>query len=62
MDTDDVAAQVMLATEGTTTSAVRANMGLQTVGVMSGHMGFEIVCTGEGCAGGSVRGETREIE
>lgn len=40
--------QVMLPTEGSAASAVGTDMRLETVGVMSGHVCLEIVCTGEG--------------
>jgi len=47
MDADEVAAQVMLATEGPTAGAVRADMRLQAVGVMSRFVGLEIVGPGK---------------
>jgi len=53
MDADEVATQVMLATERPATSAVGADMRFQTVGVMSCLVGLEIVGSSKGS--GAVR-------
>lgn len=48
VNADNVAAKIMLAAEGPTASTVGAHMGLQAVRVVSCHMSFEIVGSGEG--------------
>ena len=49
MDTDDVAPEIVLATKGASTSAVRTHVWLQTVRIMGSHMCLEIVGPCEGC-------------
>jgi len=53
MDADKVTTQVMLATERPATSAMRADMRFQAVGVMSGLVGLEVVSPSE--SSGAVR-------
>ena len=43
--------QVVLAAEGPATRGVGADMRLQPVGVMGGHVRFEVIRTGEGWKG-----------
>lgn len=47
MDADKVTTQVVLATERPATSAMRADMRFQAVGVMSGLVGLEVVSPSE---------------
>lgn len=47
MDTDEMTTQVVLATEGSATGTVRADMGLQSVGVMSRHVRLQVIGSSE---------------
>lgn len=38
----------MLATEGSATGRMGANMGFQAVGIVSGHVRFQIISASEG--------------
>jgi len=49
MNADEMSTQVVLATERAATGTVRADMGFQPVGVVRGHVCFEIVRTSERC-------------
>ena len=49
MDADQMSAQVMFTAERAATRWVRADMGLEAVGVMSGHMRLQIISTRKGC-------------
>jgi len=44
MNADEMTTQIVLPTEGTTTRSLRANMRLQTIGIMSSHMCLQIIC------------------
>jgi hypothetical protein len=48
VNADKVAPQIMLAAERPSTSAVRADVRLQTVGVMGRLVGLEIISAGKG--------------
>lgn len=43
MNANQMTTKIVFPAEGTTTRALRANMGLQPVGIMSGHMGLQVV-------------------
>lgn len=43
VDADEVATQIMLPAERATARTLRANMGLQPVGIMSGHVSLQVV-------------------
>lgn len=47
VDAHQVAAEIMFATERAPARAMRADMGLQAVGIMSGHVGLQVVGPGE---------------
>lgn len=49
MDRDDVTTEIVLPGEGTATRAVGTDVWLETVGIMSGHVSFEVVGPGKGC-------------
>lgn len=47
VDANQMTAQIMFAAEGATTRAMRANMRLQTVGIMGRHVSLQIVSSSE---------------
>jgi hypothetical protein len=51
VDADEMPSQVVLAAEGPVTRGVGADMRLQPVGVMGGHVRLEVIRTGEGWKG-----------
>ena len=51
VDADEMPSQVVLAAEGPVTRGVGADMRLQPVGVMGGHVRLEVICTSEGWKG-----------
>ena len=44
MNANEMTAQIVLPTEGTTTRSLRAHMRLQTIGIMSSHMCLQVIC------------------
>jgi hypothetical protein len=42
-----MATKIMLSRKGTATASVVADVRLETIGVVGGHMSFEIECSGE---------------
>jgi len=47
MDAYEMSAQVVLAAERSAARCVRADMGLETIGIMRSHMGLQIICAGK---------------
>jgi len=47
MDAYKMSAQVVLAAERSAARCVRADMGLETIGIMRSHMGLQIICAGK---------------
>jgi hypothetical protein len=43
----EMATEIMLSREGTATAGMVADVRLETIGVVGGHMGFEVECSGE---------------
>ena len=43
----EMATKIMLSREGTATASMVADMRLEAIGVVGGHMSFEIECSGE---------------
>lgn len=44
MNADEMTTQIVLPTEGTTTRSLRANMRLQTIGVVGSHVCLQVIC------------------
>ena len=49
MNADEVATEVVLATEGPAAGPLRADVRLEPVGVMGSHVGLQIVGASKGC-------------
>lgn len=47
MNAHQVPTQVMLATEGSATRGVGANMGLQAIGIVGGHVRLQVISASE---------------